>query len=282
MRLAALAIACLLLSPGALAQEEPDDTPATVLRGGVAENDPPFVMREPGGPAGFTIDLFTAIAHRLHRAILFLPVKPTALEHGLAAEQFDFLPGPITADPEGAHTMLFTDGYMWNALRFATARGAPPVQAPEDLARRLVAVREGGEEQQWAARNRAQYGFRLRGYPNTEAALAAVLSGHADALLSGDTALRYLARQHPDLVPGLTLDETRAQYAAAFRKTDGGLRERVEDALDCLKRNGTVAALSEKWFGARPDDDALERIMEPGYGVPGLAGYDPEPHKTRC
>ncbi len=60
------------------------------------------------------------------------------------------------------------------------------------------------------------------------------------------------------------------------------LRNQIQDALDCMKQDGSLARLSEKWFGAAPSADALERTVTPGYGVPGMPGYDPTPHALSC
>ncbi len=31
-----------------------------------------------------------------------------------------------------------------------------------------------------------------------------------------------------------------------------------------------------------PPPDALERVITPGYGGPGMPGYDPTPHNLKC
>ena len=56
----------------------------------------------------------------------------------------------------------------------------------------------------------------------------------------------------------------------------------MQDALDCMKKDGTIAKLSEKWFGKKPDADDLAVVITPGYGVPGMPGYDPTPHELKC
>jgi len=40
--------------------------------------------------------------------------------------------------------------------------------------------------------------------------------------------------------------------------------------------------MSEKWFGRKPPADGLEVVITPGYGVPGMPGYDPTPHELHC
>jgi polar amino acid transport system substrate-binding protein len=56
----------------------------------------------------------------------------------------------------------------------------------------------------------------------------------------------------------------------------------IQDALDCMKKDGSLVKLSEKWFGRVPPPDALERTITPGYGVPGMPNYDPTPHELHC
>jgi polar amino acid transport system substrate-binding protein len=60
------------------------------------------------------------------------------------------------------------------------------------------------------------------------------------------------------------------------------LRNEMQDVLDCMKKDGTIAKMSEKWFGRKPGPDSLERMVTPGYGVPGMPGYDPTPHPLKC
>src|SRR5437879_9814801 len=67
-----------------------------------------------------------------------------------------------------------------------------------------------------------------------------------------------------------------------FRKDDAPLRNAVEEALECLKQEGTVARLHEKWFGFKPAAGAAAVTVYPGYGVPGLPGHDPKPHQPHC
>ena len=60
------------------------------------------------------------------------------------------------------------------------------------------------------------------------------------------------------------------------------MRNALEEAIECLKQDGTVARLSEKWFGAPPKADDAERVVFPGYGPPGLPGYDATPSRAAC
>ena len=92
----------------------------------------------------------------------------------------------------------------------------------------------------------------------------------------------YTASKNPQFVADLELKETRAHWAAPTRKDNVELRNQLQDALDCMKKDGTIAKLYEKWFGKKPAADDLAVVITPGYGVPDMPGYDPTPHELKC
>ena len=113
-------------------------------------------------------------------------------------------------------------------------------------------------------------------------AVQAVVSGHAYASLAGNTVIKYAASKNPQFVADLALTDTKAHWAAPFRKDEDALRGQIDDVLKCMKKDGTVAKLSQKWFGAKPAPDDLENVTFPGHGVPGLPGYEPNAPDPDC
>jgi polar amino acid transport system substrate-binding protein len=101
--------------------------------------------------------------------------------------------------------------------------------------------------------------------------------------MSGNTVAAYAVVRAKDRIKLATLKVDQGLvWGAAFRKDDAQLRNQVEAALECLKMDGTVAALHEKWFGTKPEKGAAAVTVYPGYGVPGMAGHDPKDHKPNC
>ncbi len=251
------------------------------LRAGVVGDAAPFVVQEGGRLTGFTVELFRAVAERMQRPIVF-DVSPSAvLSKRLEQGTYDLLPGPINATPDRAAGMLLTEGYVWSEFQFGS-RAGEPVRGFTDLKGRRLAVREGSAYAEWAMRNAQRYGFTVLPTPSALAATRAVVRHEADASLSGSPIQSYAAAHDSGYVAGMSLPETRTHESAAVRKADVELRDEVEDALRCLKQNGTVARLSKSWFGREPGAEDLENLLVPGYGVPGLSGYDPKMHKVRC
>lgn len=276
-RLAALAAAVLLFTGPAWAQSQPP------LRTGVDGTFAPHAMPKLGGGVeGFQIDVFTEVARRLKREITIDSTSFSGLIPGLQAGRYDFIAAPVTVTKERAENMLFTAGYIWTAFQFGIKKGSAPIKGWEDLKGKAVAVNKGTPYETLSKKKGEELGFTVQVYDTQPDAIQAVLSGRAYATLGGNTVVRYAASKNPQFVADLELTDTRAHWAAPVRKDNVALRNQLQDALDCMKKDGTLAKLSEKWFGAPPPADGLERVVTPGYGVPDMPGYDPTPHELKC
>jgi polar amino acid transport system substrate-binding protein len=275
MRWRVLLAMVLCLAAGGVRAEE-------ALQAGVARSAPPFVMEDGHGAlSGFTIELFRAIAARMKRGIVFVPVAQAELAKGLEDRRFDMLAGPIPATPERAADMLFTEGYIWSEYQFG-GRPGHVVDVLDALRGQRLAVQADSDHAEWADRNARKYGFSVHELPTLASVFDAVKDGRADASLTDGGALRFAAAHGQGLVAGMTLPETRTHDSAAFRPGDVELRDEVEDTLRCLKQDGTVARISKTWFGVEPGPEDLEKLVVPGNGVPGLSGYDQKTRKTHC
>jgi polar amino acid transport system substrate-binding protein len=287
--LAALLLAAAPLAaagPTAASAATPPVAPEPTLRVGFVPSAPPFVVRDPhGNLTGFSVALFDAIAARLKRSAIFTEAPLPELIEQLADGKLDVLPGPIPATPDRAAEMLFTEGYVWSEDQFATREGTP-LTALSGLHGMRLAVQAGSEYAEWAARNTDRLGFAILSEATVPKVFDAVRLGTADASLTDSVALRgalvFAPKDGAQLAPALSLPETRTHMAMAVGVDEVDLRDEIEDALRCLKQDGTVAKLSSIWLGATPGPEDLENLLTPGYGVPGLSGYDPKPRKVHC
>ena len=256
---------------------------APPLRTGVDGTYAPHAMPKLGGGVeGFQIDLFTEVARRMHREITFDSASFSGLIPALLAGRYDFLSAPTTVTPERAQALLFTQGYLWTAFQFGIRKGSAPLKGWEDLKGKVVAVNKGTPYESLSKQMGEKYGFTVQTFDTEPDAVQAVVSGHAYANLAGNTVVKYAASKNPQFVADLLLSDTKAHWAAPFRKDETALRDEVEDVLKCMKKDGTVAKLSEKWFGAKPAPDDLENVSFPGHGIPNMPGYEPNAPDPDC
>jgi polar amino acid transport system substrate-binding protein len=235
-----------------------------------------------GGVQGFQIDLFQEVAKRLGRELVVDSASFSGLIPALNAGRYDLLCAPVTVTKERAESLLFTEGYLWTELQFGIRRGTPPIKSEEDLRGKAISVNKGTPYEQWVRNNAERLNLTLLAFDTQPDAVQAVIQGRAYANLSGNTVIRYSASRTRQFVADWALPGTRLHWGAPFRKDSAAFRNQVEDVIACMKRDGTVAKLSEKWFGNRPAEDQAENIVFPGYGPPDMPGYDPTPQNPNC
>jgi polar amino acid transport system substrate-binding protein len=275
--LAALAFAAALLAPPLAAQDKP-------LVAGVDGTFAPHAMPKLGGGVeGFNIDLIEEIGRKMGRKIEIFAGEFSGLIPAMNAGKIDFVGAPTTATPERAKNLLFSEGYLNTYFQFVTAAKTPEIKSLEDLKGRTISVNKGSAYDRWAQENAAKYGFKVESYGTNADATQAVIAGRADAVLTGNTVGAYSVVRNPGQVKLIPLKVDQGLvWAAAFRKDDAKLRNAVDEALECMKQDGTLARLHEKWFGTKPEPGAAAVTAYPGYGVPGMEGHDPTAHTPRC
>lgn len=254
---------------------------AAPLRTGVDATFAPHAMvKLDGGLQGFNIDLGEELAKRMQRKIVIEGTEFSGLVPGLNAKKYDFILAPVTVTPERAKAMLFTEGYLDTDYTFVTKKGTS-LAALDDLKGKTVAVNKGSAYENWARDNSAKYGFKYDVYGTNADAVQAVQSGRADANLAGSTVAAWAAKQNPAVQTTFTI-KTGLVWALAFRLDDKAGRESAGNALKCMKMDGTVGKIANKWFGYTPAADAAAMKTAVGQGVEGLDGYDATPAKPVC
>ncbi|WP_459614835.1 transporter substrate-binding domain-containing protein [Bordetella sp. 2513F-2] len=234
-----------------------------------------------GGLDGFNIELGHALARKLGTTIEIEGTEYAALIPGLNAGKYDFVLAPTTVTAERAKALLFSEGYLNTDYTFVVARKSPDIGSLEDLKGKTLAVNKGSAYENWARDNMARYGFKYDVYATNADAIQAVQSGRADANLAGNTVSAWAAKQNPAVRTTYTVS-TGLVWALAFRHDDKAGRDRVSNALKCLKQDGTVAKLAQKWFSFTPGPDSAAVKVAPGQGVPDMPGYDPTPVTPSC
>ncbi len=234
-----------------------------------------------GGIVGFNVDLANEIAKRLHRGIAIEATQFSGLVPGLQAGTYDFIAAPVTVTKERADNLLFTEGYLNTDFQFVVRRNAPEARSLDDFKGKVIAVNKGSAYDSWARDLAAKLGWTIESYGTNTDAVQAVISGRAYANVAGNTAVAWAAKNNPAIKLSY-LYPTGLVWATPVRKDNAELRRRLDVAIECIKRDGTMAKLHEKWFGIAPAPGSAAATIYPGYGVPDMPGYDPAEHPAAC
>lgn len=207
----------------------------------------PFTWVEGDQPAGYDVDLARAVAHKLGLEVEFVPSGLDSIYDDLAARRADMAASALPYAPEQGWRASFSTFYF-NAGQVLVTRQGSPIAGVADLTGRTLATPLGSDADTQARRLLAEgAGFELRASYDTPAeALAAVRAGAADAALV-DNASALIDLRTPGLrivEPALTLEP----YVLAFAPEAFELRERVNRALEDLRREGFFEQNGRRWF----------------------------------
>jgi len=275
----AVAAAALAIATGAIAQDKP------LIVGFDGTFAPHAMPKMGGGIEGFNVDLILEAGKRMGRKIEIFNAEFSGLIPAMNAGKIDFLGAPTTVTPERTHQMLFSEGYLNTFYAFVVSAAKPDLKSLADLKGKTLSTNKGTPTDKWLQDNAAKYEYKSLAYGTTTDAIQSVITGHTDATLTGNTVSAYAVLRSNGQLKLATLNVDQGLvWAAAFRKDDVKLRNAFEDVLECMKLDGTVVKLAEKWFGSKVAGGPAASTVYPGYGVPGpgYGGYDPTPHTPKC
>ncbi|MDH3320794.1 MAG: transporter substrate-binding domain-containing protein [Betaproteobacteria bacterium] len=277
MKRIAITLVAAAFAGAALAQDKP-------LIAGVDGTFAPHAMPKLGGGVeGFNVDLINEIAKQMGKKIEIFAGQFSGLIPAMNAGQISFVGAPTTVTPERAQNLLFSEGYLNTFYAFVVPANAADVKTLEDLKGKTISLNRGSAYDKWAQENAAKHGFKVESFGTNADSVQALISGRADVQMSGNTVAAYsvLKANGQTKLATLKVDQGLV-WGAAFRKDDPALRNAVDEAIECLKMNGTLPRLYEKWFGHKAPPGSATVTVYPGYGVPGMAGHDPKEHTPSC
>ena len=234
-----------------------------------------------GGIQGFNVDLANEIGKRLKRPVDITATQFSGILPSLQAGTIDFVAAPVTVTKERAENYLFTEGYLNTDYQFLTKKGEPPITDLKQLKGKVIAVNKGAVYDSWARGLEGEIGWTVESFGTQTDAVQAVMAGRAYANVAGNTNVQYAVKQNPQLQLSY-LHSTGLVWSAAFRKDSKELLGQIENAIECMKKDGTIAAMHERWFGIKPAPGSAAVTIFPGTGVPGMPGYDATPREPKC
>lgn len=245
-------------STEATAEEEVEEATSTitvdpkaegyVFKHGFDKDFPPYAqLGDDGKTTGFDIELAQAVCDYYGWEYKAVPFSWEVKTAELNAGSCDCIWSGFTMNNK-------EDKYLWskpysNNEQMIMVRSDSDIKSLNDLAGKIVAVQidtsafdmlDSGAQKEL----RATFGD-LQVEPDYPTACNDLKAGAVDAVAIDKTAGDHLMKKNKNLkYLGETLGTE--QYGVAFRKGDTELCKMVNDALDALSANGTVAKLLEK------------------------------------
>jgi polar amino acid transport system substrate-binding protein len=253
----------------------------STLRSAVDPLAAPMSMTNTSGVLeGYSIDVLKAVEKELGSKIEVMPMQFSGVFPALQAGNIDFVGPQVTATAARAETMLFSEGIIEVDAVFLVPTSGPAYNTQDSLKGKVIAVNKGTLWDSWARKEAQTAGWTVESYGSTNDAMAAVISGRADATVTSGPQALWTARQNKQFKAGYQ-HKMGDVMAFAFRKDSTALRDKVDEAIECIKARGELATIFKTWFGDMAPSAGVTQPV-PGYGVVGLKGYDARVHTPRC
>src|SRR6266498_1663219 len=219
-------------------------------------SDPTFPPMESktaaGKPVGFDIDLANAVAKLWKVKAKFVQTSFPGLLPALASKKCNMVISGIFITPD--RVKQFPAVAYMKTHRALVVRGGNPkrIKGPNDLSGKNVAVQAGTKYEeylkslndQFKSSGKAQ--MNLQSYPGDTDAVAQLLIGRADAVLTQDTSGAYQKKQHPGKLAIPYLFPETDTFGIYYRKSDNKLGTALKAAIKTLKKNGTLKKIAAK------------------------------------
>ncbi|MBO4779511.1 MAG: amino acid ABC transporter substrate-binding protein, partial [Selenomonadaceae bacterium] len=222
---------------------------------GIDDDFPPIGFRnEQGKLIGFDIDLAKEAARRMDVEFDFKSIDWDNKREEIILGNVDMIWNGLDITEERKEYMIFTKPYMDDRqILLVKVGNAQGIDTEGDLEGKVIGVQAGSSSENYLHNKKSlRDTFKnYKTYLKFTAAVDALKRDEIDVVICDEMVARYEMRSHPD---ELELINVRigniTEMGVGFRKEDTVLRNRVQEALDEMIKDGTAKEISEKWFQA--------------------------------
>lgn len=219
---------------------------------GLDDSFPPMGYRDENNEiVGFDIDFAKEVCKRLGVNLVCQPIDWNAKEQELNTGKIDCIWNGFTITDERLANMSFTEAYVDNA-QVVVVKGNSPIRTLADLKGKNIGLQAGSSAQE-AVDDTPDFKNSLKGVVEFKDNLTALMDleiGGVDGvvldLLVANDNINRSGKDFRILDEGLSKEA----YGVGFRKGDIALRDEVQTQMEAMAKDGSLAKIATKWFGA--------------------------------
>jgi len=218
---------------------------------------PPFEQGDPPAYEGFDIDLINAVADEMG---LETKIVDAPFDVILAGDtgRFDLSIAATTITEPRENRVDFSNPYFESEQSLLVRRDGD-VQSIDDLtAESVVGAQDGTTGESYAEDNTDA---EVRPFPEIDDAYNALSGGQVDAVINDLSSTSSVAGGNTDLEVAETFP-TDELYGIVFPQ-GSSLVDAVNEALQTVKDNGTLAEIYQEWFNSEPPEKLLSATHDP-------------------
>lgn len=219
---------------------------------GLDDSFPPMGYRDENNEiVGFDIDVAKEVCNRMGVKLVCQPIDWNAKEQELSLKQIDCIWNGFTITEERKQAMAFTEPYVSNA-QVVIVKSSSSVKSLSDLAGAKIGVQAGSSSAE-AIEDTPEFKSIIGSIVEFKDNLTALMDleiGGCNAvvmdLMVANFAIKETGKDFRILTESLAAEE----YGVGFRTADRDLADKVTSIMKDMAKDGTMAQIATKWFGA--------------------------------
>lgn len=203
---------------------------------------------EAGELTGFDIEVARAIASELGVEASFAEGEWDGLLAGVDSGRYDTMANGVSVTDEREEKYDFTEPYAFNNIVVIVRGDNDEIASLEDLEGKTTANTLASSYAALAE----SYGATCTGVDDFNATIELLDAGRIDATLNDEVVFNDYMAQHPDAnlkVAAMAPEPTHIAYPLRREEATESLREAMNEAIDALRADGTLARISNAYFG---------------------------------
>jgi polar amino acid transport system substrate-binding protein len=206
-----------------------------------------------GEIVGFDVDLAKELGKRLDKEIKFQSIDWSMKETELNSGNIDLIWNGYTITDERKEKVGFTNPYLANRQVIITLSNSD-INTKNNLKGKKIAAQNGSSSLDAINKEsdllKKFDGGKVILFETNNEALMDLEAGRVDAVVADEILARYYINQRgTDKYKVLEDDFGKEEYGIGARKEDKEFIKNINKALDDMKKDGSSAKISEKWFG---------------------------------
>ena len=198
---------------------------------------------------GYDADTARAIGEKLGVEVQIVEAPWESLFAGLDDGRYDIVINGVEVTDERSEKYDFSEPYAYIHTALVVRKDNEEIKSFDDLKGKKTVNSIGSTYMELAE----SYGASAAGVSTLNDTIQNVIDGRADATLNADVSIYDYLNQHPDAnIKIVATTEDASHVAIPIRKGDetASFEKAVNAAIEELKTDGTLAELSEKYFGS--------------------------------
>jgi polar amino acid transport system substrate-binding protein len=224
---------------------------------------PPFEMIDTQGrPAGVSVDIAQALGQFLGREVQIVNIPFDGLIPSLQTRKIDLIISSMTATPERAKSIAFSDPYLTTGLCLLVGKTSPIQSiADADQLGRTVVVKRGTTGHIYAADHIKK--AQLLVVDKEDACVLEVVQGKADAFVYDQISTYENWRRNQEATRPLLKPFQQESWAVGLRPGDAALLSSVNHFLKDYRERGGFEQLGGRYL--KDQKEAFRKLGYPFY-----------------